>query len=133
MTNTLCRALMVIAALLMAVATGLGAWASHGLASMLDQSALRAFETAVTYQFVHALGLFGIGIYGAGRRSGNVLWLGAIILLGGILLFCGGIYASSLGGPEWLSSLAPAGGIGLIVGWVTVGAGVLRERSGPKA
>jgi len=129
MTTTICRAVMTIAALLMAIATGLGAWASHGLDSMLDEAALGAFETAVTYQFVHALGLFVLGVYCAGHRSGKTLGLASLVLLAGILLFCGGIYASSLGGPDWLSSLAPAGGLGLIAGWVAIGLGVWLGRA----
>lgn len=132
MNLTLCRGVMAVAALLIAAATGLGAWASHGLESMLDASALRAFETAVTYQLVHALGLFVVGALGTRYRRGNALAPGALVLLAGIVLFCGGIYASSLGGPEWLSGVAPAGGIGLIVGWMAIGAGVLLGRSGER-
>lgn len=132
MNLTLCRGVMAVAALLIAIATGLGAWASHGLQSMLDQSALRAFETAVTYQLVHALGLFVVGVLGMRQGRGNALAPGALVLLAGIVLFCGGIYASSLGGPEWLSSVAPAGGIGLIVGWIAIGAGVWLSRAGER-
>jgi uncharacterized membrane protein YgdD (TMEM256/DUF423 family) len=44
----------------------------------------------------------------------------------GIILFCGGVYASSLDGPGWLSSVAPAGGIGLIGGWLVVAITIAR-------
>jgi uncharacterized membrane protein YgdD (TMEM256/DUF423 family) len=124
MTTTLCRALMATAALLMAIATGLGAWASHGLANLLDASALRTFETAVGYQFVHALGMLGLGMFCTQQPGVRVPGLAALVLLAGILLFCGGLYASSLGGPEWIASLAPVGGIGLIVGWILAGLGL---------
>lgn len=127
MATKLWRVLIAAAALLMAVATGLGAWASHGLAASLDASALGSFETAVTYQFVHALGLLGIAIYGERRGRARLLGLAAVVLLGGIVLFCGGVYASSLAGPRWIASLAPTGGAGLIVGWILVGVAVLRD------
>jgi uncharacterized membrane protein YgdD (TMEM256/DUF423 family) len=133
MATSFYRALMAIAALLMAIATGLGAWASHGLAALLDASALRAFETAVSYQFVHALGLLGLGIFCTARPGTRMPGLAALVLLGGILLFCGGLYASSLGGPEWVASLAPVGGIGLIVGWILAGVGLWIARPPPVA
>lgn len=128
MPTRLYHGLAAVAALLMAVATGLGAWASHGLESTLDADALHAFETAVSYQFVHALGLFGICLYAGKRGTPKAVWLAALIVLGGIVLFCGGVYASSLGGPRWISSLAPAGGIALIAGWLLFGTAALLVR-----
>lgn len=131
MTTTLCRVLMAAAALLMAIATGLGAWASHGLANLLDASALRTFETAVSYQFVHALGLLGLGMFCTLRPGVRLPGFAALVLLAGIALFCGGLYASSLGGPAWIASLAPVGGIGLIVGWILAGVGLWIGRAPP--
>jgi uncharacterized membrane protein YgdD (TMEM256/DUF423 family) len=128
MNRKLCRVLIAVSALLMALATGLGAWASHGLGS-LDEPARHAFETAVSYQFVHALGLLAIAIYAGRNQTGRAFALAATVLLAGIVLFCGGVYSSSLDGPAWISGLAPAGGIGLIVGWLLVGFAVLRDQS----
>jgi uncharacterized membrane protein YgdD (TMEM256/DUF423 family) len=127
MATNFWRILIAAAALLMAIATGLGAWASHGLAASLDASALGSFETAVTYQFVHAAGLLATAIYGERRERAKLLGLAGVVLLGGIVLFCGGVYASSLAGPGWIAGLAPAGGIGLIVGWLLVGVAMLRD------
>jgi uncharacterized membrane protein YgdD (TMEM256/DUF423 family) len=120
MTRTLSRGLIALAALLLALATALGAVASHALDGALDARALHSFETAVQYQFVHALGLLAIAIYG-GRPGQSQLWLvPAALLAVGALFFCGGVYTSSLGGPPWIVSLAPVGGVALIVGWLAV-------------
>jgi uncharacterized membrane protein YgdD (TMEM256/DUF423 family) len=127
MTTLTARALIAIAAVLMAVATGLGAYASHGLDNLLDAAELRSFETAVNYQFIHALGLIGVAIYGEHHPEANWLSLAGLLLCLGIVLFCGGVYASSLDGPGWLSGLAPTGGISLIVGWLVVAIAVLRN------
>ena len=122
MKSDFARALMAVAALLMAVATGLGAYASHGLDAILEPAALSSFKTAVDYQFVHSLGLIGVAIYGERHPEVKGLILAGLLLLIGIILFCGGVYASSLDGPNWLASLAPAGGISLIIGWLVVAA-----------
>lgn len=121
------RTLIAIAALLMAIATGLGAWSSHGLGSILEPAALNSFNTAVDYQFIHALGLIGIAVYGERHSEAKWLTLAGLLLTVGIVLFCGGVFASSLDGPGWIASLAPAGGISLIAGWLVVAVAVLRR------
>ena len=117
--------LMAAAAVLIAAATGLGAYASHGLGAVLDPDALESFQTAVSYQFFHALGLFGLGAYSRSTGGNRLLVAAGITIAAGIVLFCGGVYASSLNGPGWISGLAPVGGIGLIAGWLLVGLAVL--------
>lgn len=132
MNSNVASALIAIAALLMAVATGLGAYASHGLDAILEPDALNSFKTAVDYQFVHALGLIGVAIYGERHPEAKGLILAARLLLLGILLFCGGVYISSLDGPGLLVHSAPVGGVCLIVGWLVVafGIGLSRLRTG---
>jgi uncharacterized membrane protein YgdD (TMEM256/DUF423 family) len=127
MNRRLARCLIAIAALLLAIATALGAIASHALDSVLDAGALRAFETAVDYQFVHALGLAMLALYAERQAASTLFVLAAALLTCGILLFCGGVYASSLDGPGWIAGLAPTGGLALIAGWLVVGITVLRQ------
>lgn len=125
MNPRLTRSLIAFAALLLAVATGLGAVASHGLGNVLDPDALRSFSTGVDYQFVHALGLLGLSIYGERQPAMRLLAAASLLIVAGIVLFCGGVYASSLGGPGWIAGLAPAGGVCLIVGWLVAAIAVL--------
>lgn len=120
MNTSIARALISVAAVLMAIATGLGAYASHGLDSILEPDALSSFRTGVDYQFVHALGLIAIAIYGERHSDAKLLVLAGLLLTLGIVLFSGGVYSSSLDGPGWISSLAPTGGISLIAGWLVV-------------
>ena len=119
------RSLFAVAAILIATATGIGAWESHGAAT-LDADALRSLGTAVDYQFFHALGLLGVAIAIERHRNSGLLTIAALILLGGIVLFCGGVYSSSLGGPGWITSLSPVGGMSLILGWILVAVAALR-------
>jgi uncharacterized membrane protein YgdD (TMEM256/DUF423 family) len=120
------RFLIAIAALSLAEATVLGAIGSHLLGSRLDADALSTFGTGVDYQFIHSLGLLAIAIYGDRYAGTRLLGIAALLLLAGILLFCSGVYVSSIGGPEWIAGLAPAGGVSLIAGWVVVAIAVLQ-------
>jgi uncharacterized membrane protein YgdD (TMEM256/DUF423 family) len=112
------RLFLVIAALLLAVATALGAYASHSLGSVLEPRALATFETGVDYQFYHALGLFGLAVLIDRYPGSRGLAIAASLVALGTTLFCAGVYASSLAGPGWLRSLAPTGGTVLILGWL---------------
>ena len=112
--------LMALAALFIAVATGLGAYASHGLDAVLDADSLGTFETAIRYQFFHSLGLIGICTLAERRRRRKLLLAAGAVIAVGIALFCGGVYAASLDGPGWIRSLAPTGGTSLIAGWLVV-------------
>jgi len=127
MNKKLSELLVALAALLLATATALGAVASHALGHSLSADALASFETGVDYQFVHALGLLAVATYGRQRADAPLLSVAALLLLVGIALFCGGVYASSLDGPRWIAQLAPTGGISLILGWLAVVAGALRS------
>jgi len=132
MNPTLIRGLMAFACLLLAVATALAAVASHALGARLDPQALQSFETAVEFQFIHALGLMALAAYGQ-RAARSRLWpIAAWLLVIGIALFCGGVYASSLGGPRPITALAPAGGIALMAGWVVAASGAWIARPGDR-
>ena len=131
MSSRLYRILLAVAALLMAAATALGAYASHGLDGVLEAGALRTFETAIDYQFFHALGLIGLCIYGQTSPDDRPLALGTLVVTAGTVLFCAGVYVSGLDGPDAISSLAPAGGVALIAGWLTVAYAVVRRSGRP--
>jgi len=132
MSARFAKLMLALAAVLLALATALGAVASHALGNSLSADALASFETGVDYQFIHALGLLALTIYGRQRTDSPLLSVAALLLLVGIALFCGGVYASSLDGPHWIARLAPAGGISLIVGWLVVAAGALWPLSAAK-
>jgi uncharacterized membrane protein YgdD (TMEM256/DUF423 family) len=126
MSTTLARILIALAALLLAIATALGAVASHALEGTLSADALHAFETAVEYQFIHSLGVLAIAIHAARHGASRTLGIAVMLLLVGILLFCGGVYVSSLDGPPLIARMAPTGGVSLIAGWLLVSFAALR-------
>ena len=50
----------------------------------------------------------------------------AILIVAGIVLFSGSLYAASLGAPRIIHMLPPVGGVCLIVGWVVFAVSVWR-------
>jgi len=103
----------------MALAVGLGAFGAHGLRSRLDAYSLSVYEKAVFYHFVHALGILCVAIL---ARTGAITMPGAnraaSLLLIGILVFSGSLYALSVTGIRILGAITPIGGLSFIVGWL---------------
>ena len=103
----------LIAALLGLSAVALAAVAAHAIA---DPKAAQAVERAALMQLVHAVLL----LY-ATSLSGVFPRLARWFTLAGITLFCGGIYAKYLLGILAAGTVAPAGGIALMLGWLMLG------------
>ena len=93
------RVALVFGAVFLMIGTALGAFGAHGLRGVLTPDAMHAYETAVLYQLVHALGLFALGVW---MRSTDraLLRLAAWLIVGGILLFSGSIFATTFGAPR---------------------------------
>lgn len=110
------RWIMALAALLIAIATALGAFGAHGLQKMLPPDRLAIYETAVTYQFYHSLGLLGIGLSVASRERRGARIAARLVVLG-MALFAGSIYALTFGAPSAIGIVTPLGGLSLMAGW----------------
>lgn len=124
------HAIIAIAGLLVAVATMLGAFGTHSLRPVLAPARFESFETAVQYQFFHSLGLLAIGLLLRERRSALLNWSAGLILLG-LALFCGSIYALTFGAPKLFGMVAPFGGISLMSAWICFALAVWRTRFSP--
>lgn len=109
---------LAIAGLLIAVATALGAFGTHALKPVLPPARFESFEIGVTYQFFHALGLLGIALVQRINPDSTGLRWSVRLILFGLLLFSGSIYAMTFGAPRILGMVAPVGGILLILAWV---------------
>ena len=122
------RTLIAAGALVLLLATVLGAYGTHGVQGTVTAERWSAFQVAVDYQFYHGLGMVACALV-AQRFSGS-LWLGAAgwILLGGVVAFCGSIYGITFGAPAAISALAPLGGLGMMAGWSCLAVGILRAR-----
>jgi uncharacterized membrane protein YgdD (TMEM256/DUF423 family) len=116
-------------ALLMAAAVILGAFGAHGLRDKLDAYSMSVYEKAVFYHFVHALGILLVALLArveaiSSAGETRVGWL----LLIGILVFSGSLYALAVSGVRMLGAITPIGGLAFIAGWLLLTYEALRKR-----
>lgn len=116
---------LAIAGLLLALATIFGAFGAHALKAQLSPDRLQVYETAVRYHFFHALGLLGIGLTLRFIDASPLRWA-AVLVIVGIVLFSGSLYALTFGAPRLFGIVTPIGGIALIAGWICFAAGAWR-------
>jgi uncharacterized membrane protein YgdD (TMEM256/DUF423 family) len=107
-----------LSAILLGVAVGLGAFGAHGLKGRLDAYAMGIYEKAVLYHFLHALGLLIVSIL---PRTGTLPqssanWICGL-LVAGIVLFSGSLYALALSGVSILGAVTPLGGVAFLAAW----------------
>ncbi|MGD9597142.1 MAG: DUF423 domain-containing protein [Steroidobacteraceae bacterium] len=126
------RWMIALAALLLALATALGAFGSHGLRKVLEPDRLAVFETAVRYQYYHSLGLLAIGLSVMNRERRGARIAARLIVLG-MACFAGSIYALSFGAPRALGIVTPFGGFFLMLGWTLFAVTIYAARTAPPA
>lgn len=116
---------LAIAGLLLALATVFGAFGAHALKAQLSPDRLQVYETAVRYHFFHALGLIGIGLALRFMDVPSIRWA-AVLVIVGIVLFSGSLYALTFGAPRPFGIVTPFGGVALIAGWICFAIGAWR-------
>ncbi len=96
----------------------LGAFGAHALKARLSAEMIAVYHTANLYHLFHALGLLVVGVAAAWLpTSGYLKWAGWLMLVG-IVLFSGSLYALSVSGLRWLGAVTPFGGVAFIAAWV---------------
>ncbi len=119
------RRTLALAGLLLALAVACGAFGAHALRASLPADRLQVYETAVRYHFFNALGLLGIGLALRSVDAALLRWAAALVLIG-VVLFSGSLYALTFGAPRVLGAVTPLGGLALIAGWLAFAACFLR-------
>jgi uncharacterized membrane protein YgdD (TMEM256/DUF423 family) len=102
------------AALSAAIAIAAGAFGAHGAST---PQAAEWLKTGGLYQLIHAV---------AALTLMNTLRGPAICLLVGAAIFAVTLYTMAFGGPRWLGTVTPIGGVLMIVGWLWAAAAFTR-------
>ena len=123
--NALAKAILVTGGVLMALGIVFGAVGTHALRARLSPADLDVFETAVRYHIYNALGLLIIGAVALAATPPLLRWSAGLIIAG-IVLFSGALYAASLGAPRFIHVLPPFGGLALIAGWILFAVAIWR-------
>lgn len=98
-----------------ALGVALGAFGAHGLRSRVTEPRLlEVWETAARYHLIHAVALGLVAAHPAQPTAAGGL------LLAGIAVFSGSLYAMTLTGKRWLGAITPIGGVCLIGGWLAL-------------
>ena len=127
------KKIVVTSSILAALTIAIGAFGAHGLKELVDEQAIRSFETGVRYQMYHILALLIIGF--AGKLTLKTKkWVVCFFLLG-ILFFSGSIYLLALKSVlsfsvGFLGPITPIGGLLFIIGWMRLAYGLLTIRLG---
>jgi uncharacterized membrane protein YgdD (TMEM256/DUF423 family) len=115
--NASAKLFLVSGAAFALAAVLLGAFGAHALKDYLASELTPVYHTAVEYQFYHALGLLAVGILAKSMpESVSLRWSGAL-MIAGIILFSGSLYAFCLTGVRWLGVVTPVGGLAFIAAW----------------
>lgn len=109
---------IVAGSVLMLAGLILGAVGTHVVAERVSPRDLASYETAVSYQLLHALGLVLLGVLARSSDVTAPLRWAARLMGVGIVLFSGSIYLATAGLPREVLNLAPTGGFSLMVSWV---------------
>jgi uncharacterized membrane protein YgdD (TMEM256/DUF423 family) len=111
-----------IGALALALAVGIGAFGAHGLRGKLDDYSMTIYERAVFYHFIHALGLLVVPLFvRAGVLTQAVGTRISLLLLAGIVLFSGSLYALAVTGTRILGAITPW----LMLAWYLIRSGTV--------
>ncbi|PXX41896.1 DUF423 domain-containing protein [Undibacterium pigrum] len=120
------RPFIATAAILMFTGVAAGAFGAHGLKQMLSADMLAIWQTAVTYQMVHGLGMLALGIM-LQQQDNALLRKAAWAMLAGVIIFSGSLYALALTGVRILGAITPIGGVAFLVGWAMLAWAVIRR------
>ena len=98
-------------------AVALGAFGAHALKTRVSAETLAVWHTGVEYHIFHSLGLLAVGLVAAQLPESMLLKWSGWLMLAGIVLFSGSLYALALSGERWLGAITPIGGAAFLAAW----------------
>lgn len=108
--------MLILGSLLAGIAVVLGAFGSHALETIVSADRVETWQTAVRYQFFHALALLILGTLAFVLKT-VPLMVPAWCFLLGTLFFSGSLYLLVLLNLPILGALTPVGGALYLLGW----------------
>ena len=118
---------LIASCLLAMIGTILGAFAAHAFKHTLTPYQQQILHTGIFYQFIHSMALFGTGLLLFQFKSKLIEFAGYLLLVG-IFLFSGSLYALTFTQIKWLGIITPLGGLCFILGWLALAVGIYKIR-----
>lgn len=92
-----------------------GVFGAHVLRSYLENHGTAQYwRTGVLYHLVHAVALLALSAWRPVPRFAFYL------ILGGVTVFSGSLYALALTNLKWFGVITPVGGLGMLFGWLVL-------------
>ncbi|MGO4953425.1 DUF423 domain-containing protein [Paenibacillus peoriae] len=114
------KILLLLGCIVMFLAVALGAFGAHALKKRLSVDMMSIFQTGIQYQIAHGLGLLLLGVLADNLIHSSLIVTAGWVMLVGILLFSGSLYALSISGVKKLGAITPIGGLAFLASWVIV-------------
>ena len=111
---------LLFGALAAFIGVGMGAFGAHGLKTVITPEMLAVYQTGVTYQMWHALGLIAIALMRQHAPEAKLLHWAGWLMVSGIGLFSGSLYALALLNLKWLGMITPIGGLCFLSAWLLI-------------
>ncbi len=127
MINKKTKILLVIASLMMAFGIMTGAFGAHALKQFISDELMLVFDTGSKYHFFNTLGLFAIAFILQFKPDSKLLFIAAILVILGTLIFSVSLYLLVILKISWLGAITPIGGTLLIIGWIMTTVGIIKE------
>ncbi|QAY68270.1 DUF423 domain-containing protein [Paenibacillus protaetiae] len=111
-----------------ALGVAIGAFGAHGLDGKITQHYIDIYETGVRYHMYHCIGIMLIALLAGRIGESKLLRAGANLLIAGVVIFSGSLYALALSSVDVLGAITPIGGVAFIAGWICVAAAAWRAK-----
>ncbi len=120
------KLLFAIASIYFALAIAIGAFGAHGLEKLVTPKLLETYNTGVQYHFYNTLGLMCIAILLTFKESKKI-FLAAWLVIIGMTIFSFSLYLLVILNKPILGAITPIGGTLLIIAWILVTIGILKD------
>lgn len=111
---------LLLGALSALLGVGMGAFGAHGLKTVISPELLAVYQTGVTYQMYHALGLIGVALISRQAPDSKLLHWAGWLMFAGVVLFSGSLYLLALLNLNWLGMITPIGGVCFLTAWLLI-------------
>ena len=125
--NNKIKMFLAIASFMMALSVSFGAFGAHALKTILNEYMLEVYKTGVQYQFYNTLGLFAATFIYSLKPNSKKIYISLWLILFGMSIFSFSLYALTLLSMPILGAITPIGGSLLIIGWLTLTYGILKD------
>ncbi len=125
--NNKIKMFLAIASFMMALSVSFGAFGAHALKTILNEYMLEVYKTGVQYQFYNTLGLFAATFIYSLKPDSKKIYISLWLILFGMSIFSFSLYALTLLSMPILGVITPIGGSLLIIGWLTLTYGILKD------